>query len=78
MNETITRYSVLDVREYDTCDGHVLVIICKEHDAPRRRRIELRPSHKVYTDAQMVVPGDYIVVHDTYRGVRSAITEIEL
>jgi hypothetical protein len=76
-----TRYKVLDVREDIGNQSKPIVLICEEHEhPPRRRRIEIDPSWaKAYNTALWLVPGDHILVFESYNvnGIDHTIDDIE-
>lgn len=74
-----TRYHVLDVRELTYADNSQgIVLICKEHNRVNRRRIVVWDDNdKIFDDAKMLVPGDFIIVHERIYGHTRTIEEIE-
>jgi hypothetical protein len=76
---TSTRYNVLDVRELYISGERLVILICKEWNGYKRRRIEVGPWHsqKLREDAMMLAPGDVILVHDSSCGLVHTIEEIE-
>ena len=75
-----TNYKVLDVRECMGDQSKTIVLICSEHNKANRRRIEVHPCFtKAYQDAQLLAPGDVILVHESYNkdGWSHHIDEIE-
>jgi hypothetical protein len=75
---TTSKYNVLDVRELVYADNsQSVVLICKEYGSVNRRRIVIFDDDKVFEDAKMLVPGDFIVVHDNVNFGTRNVTEIE-
>lgn len=75
---TITKYDVLDVRELVYSDNsQAIVLVCKEHNKVNRRRIVIFDEDKTFDDAKMLVPGDFIVVHDNVNFGNIKVVEIE-
>lgn len=66
------RYKVLDVREEIGDSKKPIVLICQEFGGFARRRIEVYNYNwdpgwqKSYKTAQIIVPGDVILVHESY------------
>ena len=73
-----TKYEVLDVRELTYADNSSgIVLICKEHQGVKRRRVVVWDEDKIFNDAGMLVPGDFIIVHEIVYGSTRTIKEIE-
>ena len=71
IKEISTRYKVLDIREEIGNNQKPIVLICQEHKDDyrigRRRRIEVYSfDEKAYEDAKLIVPGDIILVHESF------------
>ena len=79
INHIATRYNVLDVRELVYADNSSgIVLICKEYDNAKRRRIVVwDDNNKIFDEAKILAPGDIILVHDKVYGSTRTIEEIE-
>ncbi len=77
------RYKVLDVRETLGDTNKPIVLICKDYTSVTRRRIEVWNFDgwsDAYEVAKMLVPGDIILVHESYNrngNGKHVIEEIE-